>query len=67
MFADKQVTGPKVCVVVRGDQEPKRPAADTYSPTPSAPEVRILFSAATANNWAVHSMYISQAFVQSDP
>jgi hypothetical protein len=67
VFADKQITGPKVRVVVRGDQEPKRPSSDTYSPTPSAPEVRILLSIATANNYAVHSMDISQAFVQSDP
>jgi hypothetical protein len=68
VFADKPVTGPKVRVVVRGDQEwPKLPSSSTYSPTPGATEIRILLSAAVQNHWAVHSMDISQAFVQSDP
>jgi hypothetical protein len=68
VFADKPVTGPKVRVVVRGDQEwPKLPSSSTYSATPGATEIRILLSAAVQNHWAVHSMDISQAFVQSDP
>jgi hypothetical protein len=67
VFVDKPITGPKVCDVVRGDQEPKLPSSETYAPTPSATEVRLFVSAATANRREVHSMDISQAFVQSDP
>ena len=68
VFADKPLTGPKARLVVRGDQQwPKPLPKYTYSPTPSATEIRILLSTATANNWAVHSLDISQAFVQSDP
>jgi hypothetical protein len=62
VFADKPVTGPKVRLVVRGDQQwPKPPSNLTYSPTPSATEIRILLSLATQNNWGVHSLDISQA------
>jgi hypothetical protein len=68
VFVDKTVTGPKVRVVVRCDQEyPKLPSSSTYFPTPGAMEIHILLSAAVQNNWAVHSMDISQAFIQSDP
>jgi hypothetical protein len=67
VFADK-LTSPKARLVVRGDQQwPCPSSSSTYSPTPSATEIRILLSTATQNNWAVHSMDISQAFVQSDP
>ena len=68
VFTDKPITGAKVRLVVRGDQQwPKSLSVDTYAPTPSATEVRMLFSLAAANNWGLHSMDISQAFVQSDP
>jgi hypothetical protein len=68
VFADKPVSGPKARVVVRGDMQwPKSPSSATYSPTPSATEIRILVSLAAQNAWGLHSMDISQAFVQADP
>jgi Reverse transcriptase (RNA-dependent DNA polymerase) len=64
VFRDKAV--PKARLVVRGDQQrPKPSSADTYASTPSATEVRILFSLATQNNWPIHSCDIAQAFTQS--
>jgi len=68
VLKDKKTTGPKARLVVRGDLEfPKPPSSATYSPTPSATEVRILFALAAANGWKCHSVDISQAFVQADP
>jgi hypothetical protein len=68
VFADKPVSGPKARIVVRGDMQwPKSSPSDTYSPTPSATEIRILVSLAAQNAWGLHSMDISQAFVQADP
>ncbi len=65
---DKPVSGPKARVVVRGDMQwTKSPSSATYSPTPSATEIRILVSLAAQNAWGLHSMDISQAFVQADP
>jgi hypothetical protein len=67
VFTDK-ATGAKVRVVVRGDQQwPPSKSADTYAPTPPATEIRMLAALAAANNWGLHSMDISQAFVQADP
>jgi hypothetical protein len=67
VFKDKRVTGPKARVVVRGDQQyPKPDAADTFSSTPSPTEIRTLISLAVQNNWALHSLDISQAFLQAD-
>ena len=44
VFADKPITGPKVCMVVCGDQEPKQPSSEIYAPTPSATEVLLFLS-----------------------
>jgi hypothetical protein len=67
VFKDKPLTGAKARLVVRGDQEfPKALPEDTYAPTPSATEVRMMFSLATELNEPVHSCDISQAFTQSD-
>ena len=67
IFKDK-ITGAKARLVVRGDQQNQKPTKDkTYSPTPSATEVRVLFSLATENNWPTHSCDVVQAFTQSNP
>ena len=67
VFTDK-ATGAKMRVVVRGDQQwPPSKSVDTYSATPPATEIRMLAALAAANNWGLHSMDISQAFVQADP
>jgi hypothetical protein len=67
VFKDKRITGAKARIVVRGDQQfPKPDGADTYSATPSPTEVRTLISLAVQNNYALHSLDISQAFVQAD-
>ena len=67
IFKDKRITGPKARIVVRGDQQfPKPDGADTYAATPSPTEVRTLISLAVQNNYALHSVDISQAFVQAD-
>ena len=66
IFKDKHFTGAKARLCVRGDlQYPKPPASDTYSGTPSAPEVRTLFSHAAQQRWPIHSVDISQAFLQA--
>ena len=67
IFKDK-LTGAKSRLVVRGDQQNPKPTQDkTHSPTPSATEVRVLFSLATENNWPTHSCDVIQAFTQSNP
>lgn len=67
VFKDKRITGAKARIVVRGDQQyPKPDTADTYAATPTPTEVRILISTAVQNNYALHSLDVSQAFVQSD-
>lgn len=66
IFKDKHFTGAKARLCVRGDlQNPKPPASETYSGTPSAPEVRTLFSHAVQQRWSIHSVDISQAFLQA--
>jgi hypothetical protein len=67
VFTDK-ATSAKVRVVVRGDQQwPPSKSADTNAPTPPATEICMLAALAAVNNWGLHSMDISQAFVQADP
>ena len=67
VYKDKRVTGAKARIVVRGDQQfPKPDGADTYAATPSPTEVRTIISIAVQNNYALHSLDISQAFVQAD-
>ena len=67
VYKDKRITGAKSRIVVRGDQQwPKPDTADTFSATPSPTEVRTLISLAVQNNYALHSLDISQAFVQAD-
>lgn len=67
VYKDKRVTGAKARIVVRGDQQwPKPDTADTFAATPMSTEVRTLISLALQNNHALHSIDISQAFVQSD-
>jgi hypothetical protein len=68
VFKDKRITGPKVRVVVRGDQQrPKPEGADTFAATPSPTEVRMLLAISQQNNRALHTLDISQAFLQADP
>lgn len=67
VYKDKRVTGAKARIVVHNDQQwPKPDSADTFSATPSPTEVRTLISLAVQNNYALHSIDISQAFVQAD-
>ena len=67
VFKDKRITGAKARIVVRCDQQwPKPDSADTFSATPTPTEVRTLISIAVQNNYALHSLDISQAFVQAD-
>ena len=67
IFKDK-ITGAKARLVVQGDQQfPKPDKANTFSPTPSATEFRVLVSLATELNQPMHSCDISQAFTQLHP
>ena len=68
VFKHKSMTDTyKARLVVRGDQEfPKALPEDTYSATPAAAEIRILYSIATQLRRPVHSCDITQAFVQSN-
>ena len=66
VFKDK-ITGPKARLVVCGDQQDPKPTKDkTFSPTPSATEVRIVCALATQMNWPIHSCDVVQAFTQSN-
>jgi hypothetical protein len=66
IFKDK-LTGPKARLVVRGDQQDPKPTKDkTFSPTPSATEVRIVCALSTEMNWPMHSCDVVQAFTQSN-
>ena len=61
------MTGEKARLVVRGDQQSPKPSSeDTYASTPSAAEIRILYSIITQLGRPVHSCDVSQAFVQSN-
>jgi hypothetical protein len=67
VFKDK-LSGAKARLVVSGDQQSPKPGKHlTFSPTPSATEVRILISLATERNQPLHSCDIAQAFTQSHP
>jgi hypothetical protein len=67
VFKDKPITGAKARLVVRGDQQDPYPlTGDTYTPTPAAAEVRMLFSLSAQLDRPIHSMDAIQAFTQAD-
>ena len=54
VYKDK-ITRAKARLVVRGDQQDPKPTRDkTFSPTPSATEVRMLCALSTEMNWPMH-------------
>jgi len=67
VYTDK-ASGPKVRLCSRGDeQDPYPDPSETYSSTPAAPIVRVLFAHAAQHGHLLHKLDVSQAFTQAAP
>lgn len=67
VYTDKP-SGPKARTCARGDeQDPYPSVSETYSSTPGAPLVRVLFAHAAQHGHDLHKLDVSQAFTQAEP